>query len=194
MGKTLTSLANFKVDPSVSISALKFVFPHEFSGDVGDLDANIFRLKHRRVQVEDLEVNGAEPSVFSGEDTVEEELDKLERGCVGANITGIAYSVAADGDAGAVGIVLFRTDLTDNHGVTDFLALVGWNVLVVDDEEGIGARYPLVGLGRSRTYALAKSPQFIGIRHIPLSFVTGVSTELAVFKELASSWIKYGQG
>ena len=182
MGKPVTTLANFKVDPAVSISAREVVFLHEFFGDVGDLDANIFRLEHRRVQVEVFEVDGAEPSVFPGEDTVEEELDQLERGCVGADIAGIAYSVAANGDAGAVRIVLFRSDLTDNHGVTDFLALVGWNVLVVDDEEGIGARYPLVGLGRSRPNALAESPQLIGIRSIPRSFVTGVSTELAVFE------------
>jgi len=43
-----------------------------------------------------------------------------------------------NGDSGAVRIILFRTDLTDDHGVTNFLALVAWNVIVVDDEEGIG--------------------------------------------------------
>ncbi len=112
MGKPVTSLANFKVDPAVLISAREVVFLQQFVGDVGDLDANIFRLEHRRVQVEVLEVNGAEPSIFPGEDTVEQELDKLERGCVGADIAGIAYSVAADGDTGAVGIILFRTDIT----------------------------------------------------------------------------------
>ncbi len=194
MGEPVTSLANFKVDPAVSILALEVVFLHEFFGDVGDLDANIFQLKHRCVQVEVLEVDGAEPSAFPGEDTVEEELDKLERGCVGANIPWVAFSVAANGDAGAVGIVLFRTDFADNHSVTDFLALVGWNVLVVDDEEGIGTRYSLVGLGSSRANALAKSAQLIGIGGIPRTFVTGVSTELAVLEELASSWVEHGQG
>ena len=102
-------------------------------------------------------------SSLTGKDTVEEELDKLERGCVGADIPRIAYAVATDGDAGVVGIVLFRTDLTDHHGVTNFLVLVGWNVLVVNDEEGIGACYPLGGLSGSGSNALVKSPQFIGI-------------------------------
>ena len=97
-------------------------------------------------------------SILPGKDTVEEELDKLERGCVGADIPRIAYAVATDGDAGAVGIVFFWTDLTDHHGVTNFLALVGWNVLVVDDEEGIGACYPLGGLGGSGSNALARRP------------------------------------
>ncbi len=62
--------------------------------------------------------------------------------------------------------------------------------MVVDDEEGIGARYPLGGLGGSRSNALAKLSQFIGIRSIPLRFVPGVSMELAVLEELASSWIE----
>jgi hypothetical protein len=74
--------------------------------------------------------------------------------------------------------------------VTNFLALVGWDVVVVDDEEGIGASNPLGGLGGSCSNALAKSPKFIGIGCIPLSFVPGVPTELAVFEELASSWVE----
>ena len=138
MGKPITALANFKIDPAVSLSALKVVFLDEFFGDVGDLDAYIFRLEHGRVEIEILEVNGAEAGISPGEDTVEKELDKLERGSVGADVTWIADSVATNGDTGAVGIILFRTDLTDDHGVTNFLALVAWNVIVVDDEEGIG--------------------------------------------------------
>jgi len=138
LGKPITALANFKIDPAVSISTLKVVFLDEFFGDVGDLDAYIFRLEHGRVEIEVLEVDGAEAGISPGEDTVEEELDKLERGSVGADVTRIADSVATNGDSGAVRIILFRTDLTDDHGVTDFLALVEWNVIVVDDEEGIG--------------------------------------------------------
>lgn len=53
---------------------------------------------------------------------------------------------------------------------------------------------PATGLGRSRANALAKSAQLIGIGGIPRSFVTGVSTELAVLEELASSWVEHGQG
>jgi hypothetical protein len=41
-----------------------------------------------------------------------------------------------------VGVILLRANFTDNHGVADFLALVGWDVLVVDEEEGVGW-YPL---------------------------------------------------
>jgi len=93
LGKPITALANFKIDPAVSISALKVVFLDEFFGDVGDLDADIFRLKHGRVEIEVLEVDGAEAGISPGEDTVEKELDKLERGSIGANVTWIADSV-----------------------------------------------------------------------------------------------------
>jgi hypothetical protein len=194
LGKPITALANFKIDPAISISTFKVVFLDEFFGDVEDLDADIFRIEHGRVEIEVLEVDGAEASIFPGEDTIEEELDKLKRGRVGANVTRIADSVATNGDSGAVRVILVRTDLTDNHGVTDFLALVGWDVIVVDDEEGIGTRYPLLGLGRSRHNTLAESTQLFGIRSIPRSFVTGVSTELAVLEELSGDWVKNRQG
>jgi hypothetical protein len=44
-------------------------------------------------------------------------------------------------------VILFGMDFTDHHGVTNFLALVDQDAVVVDDEEGIGARYSLEGLG-----------------------------------------------
>ncbi len=157
MGKTVTTLANFKVDPAVSVSAREVIFLDEFIRDVRELDANIFRLEHRCVKVIVLEVDGAELGAFPGEHTVEEELDELKRGCVGTHIARIANPVAADGDAGAVGIILFRTDFTDDHGVADFLALVGRDVLVVNDEEGVGTRYSLVSCGRAQSNALAES-------------------------------------
>jgi hypothetical protein len=47
-------------------------------GDVRDFDANKFRIGHRIIQVEVLKVNGAKASNFPREDTVEEELEKLQ--------------------------------------------------------------------------------------------------------------------
>jgi hypothetical protein len=143
LGKSVTALANFKIDPAVLVTTNKVVFIDEFFRDVGELDAYIFGIGHGRVQIEVFEGNGAEVSTFSGEDTVEEELDKFKQGRVGANIARIADSVAANGDSGAVRVILFRTNLADDHGVADLLALVGRNVLVVNEEEGVGTCYPL---------------------------------------------------
>ncbi len=111
------------------------IFLDELARDVRELDANIFRIKHRNVQIEVLEINGAELSSFLGEDTVELELDEFKQGCVGAHIAWIANPVAANGDTGAIRIILFKTNLTNDHGVADFLALVGQDVLEINDVE-----------------------------------------------------------
>jgi hypothetical protein len=143
LGKSITALANFEIDPAILVATNKVVFIDEFFRDVGELDAYIFRIGHGRVQIEVFEADGAEASTFSGEDTVEEELDKFKQGRVGADIARIADSVAANGDTGAVRVILLRTNLADNHGVADLLALVGQDVLVVNEEEGVGTCYPL---------------------------------------------------
>jgi hypothetical protein len=71
LGKSVTALANFKVDPAILVSAREIVFLDELVWDVRELDANLFLIRHRSVQIEVLEINGAEPSSFLGEDTIE---------------------------------------------------------------------------------------------------------------------------
>jgi hypothetical protein len=51
--------------------AQEIAFLDELVRDVRELDANIFWLRYRSVQIEVLEVDGAESSSFPGEDTVE---------------------------------------------------------------------------------------------------------------------------
>jgi hypothetical protein len=71
LGKSVTALANFKVDPAISVLAQEVVFLDQLIWDIRDLDVNIFRIRHRRVRIKVLEIDGAEPSSFPGEDTVE---------------------------------------------------------------------------------------------------------------------------
>ncbi len=71
LGKSVTALANFKVDPAILVSAQEIVFLDELVRDVRELDASIFGIRHRSVQIEVLEIDGAELSSFPGEDTVE---------------------------------------------------------------------------------------------------------------------------
>ncbi len=157
MGKAVTALANFKVDPAIPVPTWKVVFLDEFFWDIGELNANVFGIWHWSVEIEVFYVNDAEPCSLSGEDTVEEQLDKFKQGRVGANVAWIANSITTDGDTGAVRVILLRTNLADDHGVADLLALVGWDVLVVDEEEGVGACYPLTIRGRTRSNALAQA-------------------------------------
>ncbi len=47
--------------------------------------------------------------------------------------------------------------LTEDHGVADFLALVGQDVIVINDVEGVGTRYPLTSWSGAGSNALAES-------------------------------------
>jgi hypothetical protein len=167
LGKPVAALANFKVDPAIAVPTNEVVFLDEFFWDVRELDANLFWFWHRGVQIEVLEVNGAEPCALPGEDTVEEKLDEFKQGHVGANVARITDSVTTNGDLGSFRVILLRLNFTDDHGVADFLALVGRDVLVVNEEEGVGTRYPLLCWCRARSNALADSAQLVSIGGIP---------------------------
>ncbi len=52
LGKSVTALANFKVDPAILVSAQEIVFLDELVQDIRELDANIIRIRHRSVQIE----------------------------------------------------------------------------------------------------------------------------------------------
>ena len=52
MRKAIAALANFKVDPAIPVPTNAVVFLDEFFWDVGELDANIFWVWHRVVQIE----------------------------------------------------------------------------------------------------------------------------------------------
>ncbi len=157
MGKAVIALANFKVDPAIAVPTWKVVFLDEFVWDIGELDANVFGIWHWSVEIEVFYIDGAGPCSLSGEKTVEEQLDGFERGRVGANVAWIADSITTDGDTGAVRVILLRTNLADNRGVADLLALVGHDVLVVNEEEGVGACYLLTIWCRTRSNALAQA-------------------------------------
>ncbi len=143
MGKAITALSNLEVYPAIAVATSEVVFLDELLRDVGELDANIFGIGHGSIKVEVLKVNGAEPCALPGEDTVEEEFDEF-KGCgVGANVARIANPVSADGDTGSVRIILLWADFTDHHGMTDLLALVEGDVVVVNDKESVGTCYSL---------------------------------------------------
>ncbi len=157
MGKAVTALTNFNVDPAIAVPTWKVVFLDEFFWDIGELYANVFRIWHWSVKIEVFYVDGAEPCSLSRENTGEEQLEEFERGRVGANVAWIADSITTDGDTGAVRVILLRTNLADNRGVADLLALVGQDVLVVNEVEGVGACYLLTIRRRTQSNALAQA-------------------------------------
>jgi hypothetical protein len=157
LGKTITSLTNFEVFPTIAVPTSEVVFLDEFIRDVGELDAHIFGIWHRSVKVEVLEINGAKPSAFPGEDTVEEEFDKFQGCGVGTNIARVANAVAADSDTGAIGVIFLWANFTDHHSMTDLFAFVKGDVWVVNEKESVGTSYSLFRRRVSRPDALAET-------------------------------------
>jgi hypothetical protein len=57
-------MANFEVDPTVMVSTRQLVLINEFCWDICDFDADILRIGHWGIEVEVLEVDGAEFRTF----------------------------------------------------------------------------------------------------------------------------------
>ena len=70
-------MLHFKVDPTIADEILMCVFVNEFFRDVGDLDADVFRLVQRCVEIEVFEIKGGKASIGLGEYTVDEEFGRF---------------------------------------------------------------------------------------------------------------------
>jgi hypothetical protein len=143
LGQAVATLVDFKVNPSITVQTCQLGFIDEFIRDVQDFDANVFGLGHGSIQVEVLKVNGAKAGTFPREDTVDEELEKLQQHCFCTHISRVADAVATNGDPCAVRVILVRKDFTYNHGMAYFLSLVQWDVMLVDAEVDVSASYTL---------------------------------------------------
>ncbi len=60
LGKAITALAKFEVNPAVMVKTFKFVFLNEFCQNVCNINADIFRVRHWGIKVEVFEVDGPE--------------------------------------------------------------------------------------------------------------------------------------
>jgi hypothetical protein len=143
LGKAIASLANFEVDPPVPIHTGEIVLLNELHRNVLDLDADIFRVGHGSVEVENFRSMVLNRAPF------------LEMTLLRRSLTTSREAVLVPTSPGKqilVPLMVIRVwsgssfsgqFFPDNHGMTDFLALVEGDVLIVDDEEGVGTPYPL---------------------------------------------------
>jgi hypothetical protein len=146
LGQTITTLANFEVDPTIVVRTYKLVFLHEFSGDIRDFDADVLMVGHWGIEVEVVEVDGAEVRAFGREHTVEKQLEGFKGSSVGTNISWVTDAIATNCDAGMIRIVFIRTHFTNYHGVADFLSFVEWDVMIINEKEYVSACNPF-GVG-----------------------------------------------
>ncbi len=155
LGETITALANLEVDSPITIATLKVVFLDEFLWNISNFNADVFGVWHWSIEVEVLEVNGAESCTWVRKHAVEKKLDKF-KGCgVGSHVAREADVIAADCYAGVIRIIFFRTHFAYHHGVADFLLFMARDVVVVDKEEAVSARNPFCVGRRPHAYALA---------------------------------------
>jgi hypothetical protein len=149
LGKAIAASANFEVDPTVAVPTRKLVFFNKFGRDVCDFDVDILRIGHWGIEVEVLEVDGAESRAFAREDTVEQQLEEFKGRGVGANISWVTNTTTSNGDASTIRIILIRSNFTHYHGVADFLSFVSRDVMIVDEKEGVSAHNSFGGGGSS---------------------------------------------
>jgi hypothetical protein len=105
LGWAITVLANLKVDPPVTIASLEVVILNKFGRNVNNFNADMFRIRHRSIEVEVLEVDGTETCVWVRKHAVEKKLDKFEVRGVGSHVAQEADAIAADGDAVVIRII-----------------------------------------------------------------------------------------
>jgi hypothetical protein len=194
LGESIASTANFKVDPAITVTSEEVVFNDEVIWNVGEFDTDIFWICHGSVQIEVLDVNGAEAGTLSGENAVEETLDEFKRCSVGAHIAWVADSGTTNDDTGAIWIILFRANFANNHSVANLFALVGRDVCVVDEKECVSARNSLTRWGIANTTSLAEAAELVSIGCVPCGFVARVSTQLAMLEICPRCWIQDGEG
>jgi hypothetical protein len=106
LGQAITPLAILEVDTTVTIKTFKVVLLNEFCRNVSNFNADVFRVRHRSIEVEILEVGGAETCTWAKKHAVEKKLDKFEGSSVGSHVTREAGAIAANGHAGAIRIIL----------------------------------------------------------------------------------------
>jgi hypothetical protein len=105
LGKAIIALANLEVDPPVTIATLKNVFFNEFRQNVSNFNAEVFGVWHWSIEVEVLEVDGADPCTWAKKQPVGKKLDKFKGHGVGSHVAWEADAIATDHYAGAIRII-----------------------------------------------------------------------------------------
>jgi hypothetical protein len=140
LGETIHAMVHFEADPEVTGKLIELVLLNEFLGNVSKLDADILWAVEVGVEIEILEVHGGKLSVTLREITVVEQFFKFNQARGGTYISRIRDIVAANSNACRVSVVsLLWLDLANDHGVGDFLAALGWDHVIKNGEEGVGA-------------------------------------------------------
>ncbi len=117
-----------------------------------------------RPEVEVGNVKARKPCMGGGKHAVELEFDEFKGTCPGARVTGVAYSVAANGDSGAVGVFFLGPYFTQDSSVGNIAPAVCWDVAVQNGEEDVSAVDSLCSRGHGVwSKSLTETSEFGGV-------------------------------
>ena len=175
LGKTIHTADAADVYPSIGCGLLvESIFLNDFLRNVAEFDFCKFGSFEWCHEVEICKVDAHKLRARCGNYTVEEYLDKEERGRVGANVVGIVDEVAAHGCTRAVGFLLFRVNGANKLYVGNIFEAVTGDLSFGYELNCVGSLY-------SFPYTLRKASEFIGSGGAPSFFEFGVPEELLVF-------------
>ena len=140
---------------------------YELVGDVAEFNSDVLSAVKRGVDVEVADVEGDKLGSGTREDAVEDEFGEFKGSSWDADIAGKANTVAADGDARAVGILFFGAKFANNFGVSDLFAAVGGDIFKADEKEGVDAFDAFAQAVGRGTDALAYPAEFFGVQLVP---------------------------
>ena len=97
--------------------------------------------RSRGLEVKVFYVKGDKLGALARKDAVDEQLDEIQGGSLGTDVSRICDVMAYNGDASAVGVRFVRAKSAHDFREGNSLAAVGRDVIVEDDVECVGAFY-----------------------------------------------------
>jgi hypothetical protein len=163
---------NFDVDISIGGGIVsEVVHGDKLFGEVRDFHAHVLWTCHWCHEVEIFEVNGAVACTLGRDDTVEVEFDRDHVNSGRTTVCGKVDSVTANGEARAVGVILFGMMVYTDALIRDFLEPDKWALIACNEHDSIGV------FADTRN-TLGQAAEFSGIRFSPKFLVLRVNQKV----------------
>ncbi len=171
-GRPYTPFLYFDVDESIGGSLVgEVVHGDKVFGEVLDFHVHVLRTCHWCHEVEVFEVNGAVACTLGWDDTIEVELDRDHVNSGHTTVPKEDDSVAADGEARAIGVILFGAIVYADMPICDILEPGKWDFIACDEHNSIGA---FADAGDT----LGQTAEFSGVRFAPKFLVLWVDKKV----------------
>ena len=83
-------------------------------------------------------VKGEKCGTSYGDYNLDEQLDNVQRHCLCSRVSSVLNLVSTYSDPGAVWVLLFRRDGTENIDISDSCMSIGGNVVVFSQSDSVG--------------------------------------------------------